>query len=135
MVGIAVAYGITAPQRVSYSRLYDSPDNLRSISGDADFGAAVFAAAGCASCHSAQGTDALAGGISFVSDIGTFYPANISTDIIEGIGGRSEADSDDHSVPCALPCAKRQNQRHKPCHAPNFSIRAARSFAKSSPAW
>jgi mono/diheme cytochrome c family protein len=91
VVGIVVAYGVTAPQRVSYSILYGGPDNLRSTSGDADSGAEVFAAAGCASCHSAEGTEALAGGKSFVSDFGTFYAPNISTDIIEGIGSWSEA--------------------------------------------
>lgn len=61
-------------------------------SADVENGALVFAAAGCASCHAAPGAkgDAkliLAGGMSFVSDFGTFYAPNISSDATHGIGG------------------------------------------------
>lgn len=60
-------------------------------SSDADAGALVFAAAGCASCHvapTAEKSDppVLSGGRAFVSDFGTFYAPNISSDAALGIG-------------------------------------------------
>ena len=61
---------------------------------DAEAGALVFAAAGCASCH--VGSDpagdtgpVLAGGKSFASDFGTFHAPNISPDTTAGIGNWS----------------------------------------------
>lgn len=59
--------------------------------GDADRGEQVFWAAGCASCHSADGARGddrlvLAGGRSFDSEFGTFHAPNISTDAEHGIG-------------------------------------------------
>ncbi|PWK62782.1 c-type cytochrome [Roseicyclus mahoneyensis] len=64
---------------------------LAGLTGDAGAGEAVFWAAGCASCHAAEGaTDAarlvLAGGQRFASDFGTFVAPNISTDPVHGIG-------------------------------------------------
>lgn len=56
---------------------------------DAQNGAIVFAAAGCASCHAApQSSDKsiLSGGHAFDSPFGTFYAPNISSGA-EGIGG------------------------------------------------
>ena len=58
---------------------------------DADAGALVFAAAGCASCHHApQATSEqktlLSGGQSFTSDFGVFYAPNISSHPEHGIG-------------------------------------------------
>lgn len=91
-IGVAVAFYVTAPQRVAEDILYNSPDGLKSLTEDAERGEIVFAAAGCASCHSAEGTDALAGGKAFVSNFGTFYAPNISTDPTEGIGDWDEAD-------------------------------------------
>ena len=73
------------------------PDTLPSdafvgLTGDAKRGEPVFWAAGCASCHMADGAtgDAqlvLSGGQKFPSDFGTFVAPNISTDPTEGIGG------------------------------------------------
>ena len=60
---------------------------------DAENGALVFAAMGCASCHMAPDTDdraVLAGGKAFASDFGTFYAPNISTDPDYGIGAWSD---------------------------------------------
>lgn len=59
--------------------------------GNAENGAMVFAASGCASCHTApeaEGKDdlVLAGGHAFASDFGTFYAPNISPGP-QGIGG------------------------------------------------
>lgn len=58
---------------------------------DSETGALVFAAAGCASCHTAPDANAdgppiLAGGKNFPSDFGTFYAPNISPDPNVGIG-------------------------------------------------
>ncbi len=65
--------------------------------GDADQGALVFHAAGCASCHTAEGaepsdTPVLSGGRRFVSDFGTFIAPNISPDSTHGIGDWSTED-------------------------------------------
>ncbi len=64
-------------------------DALDGVSGDALRGRVVFAAAGCASCHAADGgpADVLAGGKRFVSDFGTFIAPNISSDPAHGVGG------------------------------------------------
>jgi mono/diheme cytochrome c family protein len=62
------------------------------LTGDAKRGEQVFWAAGCASCHMAEGakSDAelvLSGGQKFPSDFGTFLAPNISPDPTQGIGG------------------------------------------------
>jgi mono/diheme cytochrome c family protein len=62
--------------------------------GDAGRGAAVFAAAGCGSCHRSAGGDdpaRLGGGMAFASDFGTFRAPNISPGPA-GIVGWSVAD-------------------------------------------
>lgn len=62
------------------------------VTGEVDRGAMVFAAAGCASCHSAPGAEGpdklvLSGGQRFPSPFGTFLAPNISPDPAYGIGG------------------------------------------------
>jgi len=64
---------------------------FEALVGDADRGEHVFWAAGCASCHSADGARGddrlvLAGGRRFDSEFGTFLAPNISTDPEHGIG-------------------------------------------------
>ncbi|MDT8855821.1 cytochrome c [Paracoccaceae bacterium Fryx2] len=86
----AAAWVLTAPLRLPAGA-------LDGLAGDARRGAAVFAAAGCASCHMAPGAvgDArlvLAGGQRFPSAFGTFVAPNISSDPVQGIGGWSLAD-------------------------------------------
>ena len=73
------------------------PEALGDLDGDAAAGELVFAAAGCASCHVAQGAPVapaptLAGGQAFPSDFGTFYAPNISSDPDQGIGNWSDAE-------------------------------------------
>ena len=68
------------------------PRKLAGLTGDVTRGEQVFTAAGCASCHMAQGAtgDArlvLSGGQRFVTDFGTFIAPNISSDPDQGIGG------------------------------------------------
>lgn len=67
-------------------------DALDGLTPDADHGALVYAAAGCASCHAAADgpADVLSGGKAFVSAFGTFHAPNISQDPDHGIGGWSE---------------------------------------------
>ena len=71
-----------------------APEDLAGLTPDAENGALVFTAAGCASCHKAPETDdpsVLAGGRAFVTDFGTFHAPNISTDPDAGIGGWTDA--------------------------------------------
>ncbi|WP_019953722.1 cytochrome c [Yoonia vestfoldensis] len=65
---------------------------LDGITPDAARGAVTFAAAGCASCHSAADgpREVLAGGRAFVTDYGTFHAPNISSDPVQGVGGWSD---------------------------------------------
>ena len=76
-----------------------SGTDISGLTGDAEAGALVFAAAGCASCHSAAGEDGadedapvLAGGRTFETEFGTFVAPNISPDPEAGIGGWSDQD-------------------------------------------
>ncbi|WP_432653458.1 c-type cytochrome [Ruegeria atlantica] len=89
LVGLA-GLVLTRPQRMDQSQLDDlNPDLAR--------GEIVFHAAGCASCHSAQGAIGedklmLSGGRRFETDFGTFIAPNISSDPEVGIGSWSVLD-------------------------------------------
>ncbi|WP_116084201.1 cytochrome c [Tropicimonas sp. IMCC34011] len=70
-----------------------APEATASLDGDAEAGALIFAAGGCASCHGTEGGSEedrliLAGGHAIDSDFGTFYTPNISPSEA-GIGGWS----------------------------------------------
>lgn len=82
-----VGLWLTAPQTID-------PDDIAGISPDLERGAFVFTAAGCASCHAADGgpDTELGGGMAFPSDFGTFYAPNISPDTAHGIGNWTMAD-------------------------------------------
>lgn len=87
LLGAGAFWGLTRPASVS-------DDFGAGLVADAQAGAEVFAAGGCASCHAAPAaTDdaklVLAGGEPFASDFGTFYAPNISPDPDHGIGGWS----------------------------------------------
>jgi len=90
LVGFAAFWAMTVPRALPMAA-------TATLTGDATKGAAVFRAAGCASCHMAPGAtgDAqlvLAGGQKFPSDFGTFIAPNISPDPEQGIGGWTVAD-------------------------------------------
>lgn len=87
-VGLAVfAAGLwlTRPQVVDPVAM-----GLAELEADAARGEVVYWASGCASCHTAPGSDdklLLAGGHRFQTAFGTFVAPNISTDPDAGIGG------------------------------------------------
>ena len=85
VIGGGVFWWITRPDTLP-------ADAFAGITGDATRGAPIFWAAGCASCHMAEGAAGddqlvLSGGQKFPSDFGTFVAPNISSDPIMGIGG------------------------------------------------
>lgn len=90
ILGLAVVGGLggwflAAPRPLSET-------DVAGVTGDAARGALVFAAAGCASCHTAPDAQGeaklvLVGGQRFATAFGTFIAPNISPDPEHGIGG------------------------------------------------
>jgi mono/diheme cytochrome c family protein len=75
----------------------DGASALAGLTGDAARGEHVFTAAGCATCHMAEGASdearlVLVGGQTFPSPFGSFTAPNISPDPEQGIGGWSALD-------------------------------------------
>jgi mono/diheme cytochrome c family protein len=65
------------------------------LKGDAAAGRLVFYAGGCESCHQSPGQDdplRLGGGLELKTPFGSFYPQNISSDPVDGIGGWADVD-------------------------------------------
>ena len=90
VLAASAGWWITAPQRVDAAE-------FAGLIGVPARGALVFHAGGCASCHSGEGANGeakliLSGGRAFVSDFGTFFAPNISTDTEHGIGDWSVTD-------------------------------------------
>lgn len=87
LVGFGAFWLLTLPKTIA-------PSEVNHLTGSADKGALVFAAAGCSSCHSAKNGDPLilSGGRAFASDFGTFYAPNISPDPESGLGNWSLAE-------------------------------------------
>lgn len=87
VLGAGVAFFITRPAGL------DESFGGR-LTADAEAGALVFAAGGCASCHAAPKAEGdakkvLSGGLAIASDFGTFHVPNISPDPDQGIGNWS----------------------------------------------
>lgn len=85
IAGAAAVWVVTRPDPVD-----EAP--LTELGGDPVAGELVFHAAGCASCHAAEGATGedklvLAGGKAFATPFGTFVAPNISPDPDHGIGG------------------------------------------------
>lgn len=85
LVGGGALFWLTLPKPLS-------DQDVAGLTGDAEKGQRIFTAAGCASCHMADGAtgDAqlvLKGGQKFPSPFGTFVAPNISQDPEQGIGG------------------------------------------------
>lgn len=84
LVGLGTAWVLTEPNPLPASA-------LDGLTGDADRGALVFAAGGCASCHTTpdmvtEDAPNLGGGRRFETQFGTFIAPNISSDPDQGIG-------------------------------------------------
>lgn len=84
LVGGATFWALSRPVTVE-------PSGFSSLTGDAERGQQVYAAAGCGSCHMAPGAEAearlvLEGGQRFATAFGTFVAPNISSDPVHGIG-------------------------------------------------
>lgn len=85
LVGSAVFWALTRP--ADLAQRWNDP-----VSGNVEAGALVFAAAGCASCHTSpaateqNGPPVLSGGRAFDTEFGTFYAPNISPYTGSGIG-------------------------------------------------
>lgn len=78
----AIGLIVTRPETVA-------PERFAALEGDAAAGEDVFWAGGCASCHKAEGSDALTelpGGRRFVTEFGTFVAPNISPHPTHGLG-------------------------------------------------
>ncbi len=81
IVGLVAGLVLTRPQPLP-------ADALDGLVGDAARGEIIFAAAGCASCHTAPNDDSgkLSGGRVFTTPFGTFVAPNISPNPEHGIG-------------------------------------------------
>jgi mono/diheme cytochrome c family protein len=90
VLGLAVFWLVTRPARID-------PAEIAALTPDPVRGEYVFRAAGCASCHAAEGATGadllkLGGGKAFASPFGTFYAPNISPDPQAGIGAWQPVD-------------------------------------------
>lgn len=90
LLGLAAFWWLTRPAPLD-------PETFAGLTPDPVHGQQVFTAAGCASCHMADGAtgDAqlvMSGGQKFPSAFGTFVAPNISSDPANGIGGWSLLD-------------------------------------------
>lgn len=84
LAGAAGAWLLSAPDMMP-------AEALPAHDADSGHGAALFAIAGCSSCHAAEGAKGeerllLGGGRAFVTAFGTFHAPNISPDPAAGIG-------------------------------------------------
>jgi mono/diheme cytochrome c family protein len=91
LVAAAALFALTEPQRLPNSAI------AAANSGNAQRGARIFWAGGCASCHAAAGAKGddrlkLGGGAPLKTPFGSFHAPNISPDTAHGIGGWSLAD-------------------------------------------
>ena len=91
LVAAAALFALTEPQRLPNSAI------AAADSGNAQRGARIFWAGGCASCHAAAGAKGddrlrLGGGAPLKTPFGSFHAPNISPDKAHGIGGWSLAD-------------------------------------------
>src|SRR5271167_2848365 len=82
----AAAWRVSAPR----PRFSEAEWSKIAKPGDAIAGRRMFFAGGCASCHASPGQPdplRLGGGLELKTPFGSFYPPNISTDPVDGVGG------------------------------------------------
>ena len=85
VAGAALAWALSAPR----PRYTEAQWQALGLAGDAAAGRLVFFAGGCNSCHKSPGQDdplKLGGGLELKTAFGSFYPPNISSDPVDGIG-------------------------------------------------
>jgi mono/diheme cytochrome c family protein len=83
--GAALAWSLSAPR----PRYTEAQWEALGLGGEAAAGRLVFYAGGCESCHKSPGQDdrlKLGGGLELKTPFGSFYPPNISSDPVDGIG-------------------------------------------------
>ena len=83
--GAALIWALSAPR----PRYTEAQWEALGLSGDAAAGRLVFYAGGCESCHKSPGQNdplKLGGGLELKTPFGSFYPPNISSDPVDGIG-------------------------------------------------
>ena len=83
--GAAVIWALSAPK----PRYAEAQWEALGLGGDAAAGRLVFFAGGCESCHKSPGQGdplKLGGGLELKTPFGSFYPPNISSDPVDGIG-------------------------------------------------
>ncbi len=91
LFGAALAWSLSAPQ----PRYTPAQWQAVGLNGDAAAGRDVFFAGGCDSCHMSPGQSdplRLGGGLVLKTAFGSFYPPNISSDLVDGIGGWRSVD-------------------------------------------
>ena len=106
MAGGALAWVLSAPK----PRFSAAEWEGLGLKGDAAAGRLVFYAGGCESCHKSPGQDdplRLGGGLELKTPFGSFYPENISSDPVDGIGGWPDVD-----IANALLSGVWRSQRH-----------------------
>ncbi len=81
---VALGCALAALAGAAGARAAEAPSAAR--------GAYIFAAAGCAECHTEKGGKLLAGGRALKTPFGTYYSPNITPDPATGIGKWSEVD-------------------------------------------
>jgi mono/diheme cytochrome c family protein len=89
--GGALAWVLSAPK----PRFSTAEWEALGLKGDAAAGRLVFYAGGCESCHKSPGQDdplRLGGGLELKTPFGSFYPENISSDPVDGLGGWPDVD-------------------------------------------
>ena len=91
LAGLTLAWWLSAPK----ARFSVPQWQALRLSGDPVRGRRMFFAGGCDSCHSTPGQPdplQLGGGLELKSTIASFYPPNISSDLVDGIGAWRDVD-------------------------------------------
>ena len=108
--GAALAWVMSAPK----PRYSETEWQALGLTGDPVAGRLVFFAGGCESCHKSPGQDdplRLGGGLELKTPFGSFYPPNISSDQVDGIGGWRPVDVA-NALLAAFPATGRTSTRH-----------------------
>src|SRR5579872_2498703 len=95
VIAAAVAAGAAWSLSAPHPRYLAQDWQAIEAGGDAEAGRIVFNVGGCESCHATPDQPdplRLGGGLELKTPFGSFYPPNISSDPVDGIGGWREVD-------------------------------------------